>query len=116
MMGMLAFRYDPGSNRWTKVTPMTTRRLGVAVAVLNGMLYAVGGSDGASPLCTGSSFIFGAGHVPDNVSRFVLFSPPPPPPPMISCFHNCRSSRLRQSGHRNQLICNTASQADIDLL
>ena len=34
------------ANRWHKVAPMHTRRLGVAVAVLNGCLYAVGGSDG----------------------------------------------------------------------
>ena len=32
---------------------MTTRRLGVAVAVLGGLLYAVGGSDGQSPLSSG---------------------------------------------------------------
>lgn len=32
---------------------MSTRRLGVAVAVLGGFLYAVGGSDGTSPLNTG---------------------------------------------------------------
>lgn len=32
---------------------MTTRRLGVAVAVLGGFLYAIGGSDGHCPLNTG---------------------------------------------------------------
>ena len=32
---------------------MSTRRLGVGVAVLGGFLYAVGGSDGTSPLNTG---------------------------------------------------------------
>ena len=31
---------------------MMTRRLGVAVAVLNGYLYAIGGSDGQCPLNT----------------------------------------------------------------
>lgn len=31
---------------------MTTRRLGVAVAVLGGHLYAIGGSDGQCPLNT----------------------------------------------------------------
>ncbi|VDM84934.1 unnamed protein product [Strongylus vulgaris] len=31
---------------------MGTRRLGVSVSVLNGCLYAVGGSDGQSPLNT----------------------------------------------------------------
>lgn len=35
---------------------MSTRRLGVAVAVLGGFLYAVGGSDGTSPLNTGGPF------------------------------------------------------------
>ncbi|KOB72232.1 Kelch-like protein diablo, partial [Operophtera brumata] len=44
--------YEPKDNRWTKVAPMTTRRLGVAVSVLGGMLYAVGGSDGQAPLNT----------------------------------------------------------------
>ena len=46
-------RYDPKENKWGKVAPMTTRRLGVAVAVLGGYLYAIGGSDGQSPLNTG---------------------------------------------------------------
>lgn len=34
---------------------MTTRRLGVAVAVLGGYLYAIGGSDGQCPLNTGKN-------------------------------------------------------------
>uniref|UniRef100_A0A673GAK1 Kelch-like protein 20 n=1 Tax=Sinocyclocheilus rhinocerous TaxID=307959 RepID=A0A673GAK1_9TELE len=46
------FRYDPKENKWTRVASMSTRRLGVAVAVLGGFLYAVGGSDGTSPLNT----------------------------------------------------------------
>ena len=46
-------RYDPKENKWGKVAPMTTRRLGVAVAVLGGFLYAIGGSDGQCPLNTG---------------------------------------------------------------
>lgn len=36
-------RYDPKTNRWTKLAGMQTRRLGVAVAVLGGYLYAIGG-------------------------------------------------------------------------
>jgi hypothetical protein len=48
-------RYDPKENKWTRVASMSTRRLGVAVAVLGGFLYAVGGSDGTSPLNTGQS-------------------------------------------------------------
>lgn len=49
-------RYDPKENKWTRVASMSTRRLGVAVAVLGGFLYAVGGSDGTSPLNTGMPF------------------------------------------------------------
>lgn len=50
----LVCRYDPKENKWTRVASMSTRRLGVAVAVLGGFLYAVGGSDGTSPLNTGT--------------------------------------------------------------
>lgn len=46
------FRYDPKENKWSKVAAMNTRRLGVAVAVLGGYLYAIGGSDGHCPLNT----------------------------------------------------------------
>jgi hypothetical protein len=35
------------------VASMGTKRLGVAVAVLDGYLYAIGGSDGQCPLSTG---------------------------------------------------------------
>ena len=47
---LLIYRYDPKENKWTKVASMMTRRLGVAVAVLHGYLYAIGGSDGQNPL------------------------------------------------------------------
>jgi len=42
-------RYDPKNNRWMKVSSMNFKRLGVAVAVMQGYLYAVGGSDGQTP-------------------------------------------------------------------
>ena len=45
-------KYDSTMNQWSRVSPMSTRRLGVAVAVLDGFLYAIGGSDGTSPLNT----------------------------------------------------------------
>lgn len=51
---LIFHRYDPKENKWTRVASMSTRRLGVAVAVLGGFLYAVGGSDGTSPLNTGT--------------------------------------------------------------
>ncbi|PIO53443.1 kelch repeat protein, partial [Teladorsagia circumcincta] len=38
-------RYDPHRNYWAIVEPMGTKREGVSVSVLNGCLYAVGGSD-----------------------------------------------------------------------
>lgn len=37
--------YDPHVNRWTMRSPMHKRRGGVAVAALNGFLYAFGGHD-----------------------------------------------------------------------
>ena len=46
---------DPQTNKWSKVSSMCTRRLGVGVAVLGGFVYAVGGSDGTSPLNTGTA-------------------------------------------------------------
>lgn len=54
----LCDRYDPQLNKWTKVASMSTRRLGVGVAVLGGYLYAVGGSDGTSPLNTGEAIVW----------------------------------------------------------
>lgn len=43
-------RYDPQSNEWRMVAAMSKRRCGVGVAVLNNLLYAVGGHDGQSYL------------------------------------------------------------------
>lgn len=44
------YRYDPEKDQWQLVAPMLTRRIGVGVAVINRLLYAVGGFDGASRL------------------------------------------------------------------
>lgn len=46
----LFFRYDATRNEWCKIAPMKSRRLGVSVCVYNGCIYAVGGSNGESPL------------------------------------------------------------------
>lgn len=43
-------RYDPEKDQWQLVAPMLTRRIGVGVAVINRLLYAVGGYDGANRL------------------------------------------------------------------
>lgn len=46
----LLCRYDPERDQWQLVAPMLTRRIGVGVAVINRLLYAVGGFDGANRL------------------------------------------------------------------
>lgn len=46
----LSCRYDPEKDQWQLVAPMLTRRIGVGVAVINRLLYAVGGYDGANRL------------------------------------------------------------------
>ena len=42
--------YNPAKDSWRELAPMSTQRRGVGVAVLNGLLYAVGGSDGVQAL------------------------------------------------------------------
>lgn len=37
--------YDPHTNKWTMIAPLTRRRGGVGVAVASGYLYAMGGQD-----------------------------------------------------------------------
>ncbi|CAF0953056.1 unnamed protein product [Didymodactylos carnosus] len=44
--------YDPQTNEWSAVAQMSKQRFGVGVAVLNNLLYAVGGHDGTSYLNT----------------------------------------------------------------
>lgn len=46
----MSHRYDPERDQWQLVAPMLTRRIGVGVAVINRLLYAVGGFDGANRL------------------------------------------------------------------
>ena len=36
-------RYDPGTDAWEAVAPLTLARFGAGVAALEGKLYAVGG-------------------------------------------------------------------------
>ena len=42
--------YNPAKDSWRELAPMSTQRRGVGVAILNGLLYAVGGSDGVQAL------------------------------------------------------------------
>jgi sulfatase modifying factor 1 len=39
----VAERYDPATNQWETLNPMSVARPGVAAAVLNGKIYAIGG-------------------------------------------------------------------------
>ena len=43
-------RYEPTEDAWSAVAQMGTRRIGVGVAVVNRLLYAVGGFDGQKRL------------------------------------------------------------------
>ena len=45
-------RYDPDLDTWTVMSPMATCRIGVGLAVVNRLLYVVGGYDGESRLST----------------------------------------------------------------
>jgi kelch-like protein 19 len=47
---LIVYRYDPDADVWTLVAPMSTARIGVGVAVVNRLLYAIGGFDGTSRL------------------------------------------------------------------
>ena len=42
--------YDPHTNRWTLLPPMSRPRAGIGAAALDGRIYAIGGFDGASRL------------------------------------------------------------------
>lgn len=44
------YRYDPDLDRWTMLASMATKRIGVGVAVVNRLLFAVGGYDGSNRL------------------------------------------------------------------
>uniref|UniRef100_W5MLW6 Kelch-like ECH-associated protein 1b n=1 Tax=Lepisosteus oculatus TaxID=7918 RepID=W5MLW6_LEPOC len=49
-------RYDPEKDSWQLVAPMQTRRIGVGVAVINRLLYAVGGFDGTNRLSSAECY------------------------------------------------------------
>ncbi len=42
--------YNPVKNTWTHLQPMSISRRGVGICLLNGLLYAIGGSDGFQAL------------------------------------------------------------------
>ena len=48
--------YNPGTERWYKLAPMSVRRSRAGVVGINSMLYVVGGYDGTNDLATAESF------------------------------------------------------------
>eukprot|EP01043_Picozoa_sp_COSAG02_P034720 COSAG02_NODE_2444_length_8852_cov_3.142008_2_plen_565_part_00 len=49
-------RYDPAANAWSPIASMETARQGHATAVIDGLLYAIGGNDGPSTLSSGERY------------------------------------------------------------
>ena len=48
--------FDPQTNAWTALAPMSTARDGAAMAAVQGKLYAAGGWDGTNALATAEVF------------------------------------------------------------
>lgn len=68
--------YDPHTNRWTLVAPMSKRRGGVGVAVAHGFLYAFGGHDApaSNPSAARFDCVERCGFYPITVVRRVFVS------------------------------------------
>lgn len=49
-------RFDPLTNQWTLLTPMSVARSSFGITVCNGRIYVVGGSDGVHMLATVEKF------------------------------------------------------------
>lgn len=50
--------FDPRVAEWRDIAPMSIRRSSVGVGVLGGLLFAVGGYDGASRQCLSSVEVY----------------------------------------------------------
>lgn len=80
-------RFDPQSADWKMVAPMSKRRCGVGVAVLNDLLYAVGGHDGQSYLNSTERFVKTVKEKSKNVIVLTFFK----------CFLICSGMILKQT-------------------
>ena len=49
---LCSFRYDPDADRWHQIASMNSARIGVGLACVNRLLFAVGGFDGQQRLCS----------------------------------------------------------------
>jgi kelch-like protein 20 len=49
-------RYDPRQNKWSPVSPMSTRRKHLGCAVFNSCIYAVGGRDDCMELSSAERY------------------------------------------------------------
>ncbi|HPM36898.1 MAG TPA: kelch repeat-containing protein [candidate division Zixibacteria bacterium] len=73
--------YDPLTNSWSALAPMTTRRTGLAVVALRGKIYAIGG--------------YQEGHSPQVMNIVEVYDPatntwsPGTPMQMTRCAFNC---------------------------
>ena len=79
-------KYNPATDTWCEVSPMTTPCRGLGAAILEGILYVVGGSDGIAALnrvgslVSGMHLSFACAAVHSNFSLSFHF---------LSCTHDC---------------------------
>ena len=52
-------KYNPASDMWCEVSPMVTPSRGLGAAILEGILYVMGGSDGIAALNRVGSLVSG---------------------------------------------------------
>ena len=48
--------HDPAANAWSPIASMGTARYGHAAAVIDGLLYAIGGEDDSGYFCSGERY------------------------------------------------------------
>jgi len=76
--------YDPFTDEWSSGTPMLTSRYEVAVAVVDDLLYAIGGGSGLSPIYVDELYVPVGHEFSDDPSLFETPLPPPTPLPTES--------------------------------